>query len=254
MFFLVRTKHELNKKYDLAYIQFICYCNVKYDRKESLLLVKNYLTELPSHVCADKLINIVRSFIPVVFKSLDEYAETISHKILHSARNFEILQALEKQKVNLDKTPIIKLASEIITDRARTTKNILAFFSIINDKTILDALKKEYTLDHRAKLLDFIANCDYSILEEYHLRNIRNLISLDPTIADDISVIYANKLYARKTGHKRANADRLVRLLHTFPEISPKKLLAYLSANNKMSDIKYMVASFPNLKKLAAFI
>jgi len=254
MFSLVRNKRDIHIKYDLEYIQFVCLCNIKYERKESLLSVKNYLTEMPSHVRTDKLIKIVNSFIPTVFVSMDEYAATILHKITHSARNFDILVALEKQNVKFDKSPLIQLAIEIISERARSTKNILALFSMINDSSILGALKKEYTEAHRSNLLDLLNNCDYSILEEYHLRNIKNLISLDPTIADDIAVIYANKLYARKTAHKRANVDRIIRLLNTFPEISPKKILAYLSSNNKMVDIKHIIAAFPNLRKLAVFV
>jgi hypothetical protein len=42
--------------------------------------------------------------------------------------------------------------------------------------------------------------------------------------------------------------------MKTFPQISPKKILAYLSSQNKMTDIKYMLLAFPNLRKLAAFV
>lgn len=225
-----------------------------FSRQESLLSVKNYLTELPSHVTADKLIKIVKSFIPTVFKSIDEYAAIISHKIVHSARNFEILRALEKQGIIIDRQPLVKLAKEIMVERERSDKNILAFFSLINDSLILSKLKSDYTPNNRLSLIDFLSNCDYRILEEFHLRNIRNIISLDETIADELSIIYINKLYARRVSHKRANADRIVRLLNTFPEISPKNILAHLSSNNKMYDIKYMILAFPNLRKLAAFI
>jgi hypothetical protein len=254
MFALVRNKKNINIKYDLEYIQFVCLCDVKYERKESLLSVKNYLTEMPSHVEMDKLIKIVNSFIPTIFKSMDEYAATISNKITHSARNFEILQALEKQNVKFDKTPFVKLAIEIISERARTIKNILALFSLINDPVILVALKQEYSVAHRPQLLELLDNCDYATLEEFHLRNMKNLIALDPTIANDMAIIYANKLYARRVSHKRSNVDRLIRLLNTFPEISPKKILAYLSSNNKMIDVKHVITAFPNLRKLAVFV
>lgn len=254
MFSLVRNKNDISEQYDLAYVQFIAYCKVMFSRQESLLSVKNYLTELPSHVTADKLIKIVKSFIPTVFKSIDEYAAIISHKIVHSARNFEILRALEKQGIIIDRQPLVKLAKEIMVERERSDKNILAFFSLINDSLILSKLKSDYTPNNRLSLIDFLSNCDYRILEEFHLRNIRNIISLDETIADELSIIYINKLYARRVSHKRANADRIVRLLNTFPEISPKNILAHLSSNNKMYDIKYMILAFPNLRKLAAFI
>lgn len=254
MFTLTRTKHTIDAKYDLPYTQFISYCKVKFERKESLLSVKKYLSELPSYINADKLIKIINSFIPTVFKSMDEYAEILSTKITQSARNFEILQALEKQNVLFDRQPLVQLAKEIITERSRSNKNILAFFSLINDQNILKQLKSEYTDECRSLLLDLLNSCEYQTLEEYHLRNFKNLLALDIGAGDDIAIIYANKLYARRIGHKRSNADRLIRLLKTFTEISPKKILAYLSANNKMSDIKYIIAAFPKLKKLAAFV
>ena len=149
---------------------------------------------------------------------------------------------------------MVQLALEILSERARSIKNILAFFSLINDPSLLDAIKSEYTHSHKERLLDLLSSCDYSILEEYHLRNIKNLIALDKTIADDVAIIYANKLYARRVSHKRANVDRLIRLLNTFPEISQKKILAYLSSTNKMVDIKHVITMFPNLRKLAVFV
>ena len=48
MFAFVKNKRKININYDLEYIQFVCLCDVKYERKESLLSVKNYLTEMPS--------------------------------------------------------------------------------------------------------------------------------------------------------------------------------------------------------------
>jgi len=36
-------------------------------------------------------------------------------------------------------------------------------------------------------------------------------------------------------------------------EIARKKILAYLSSNNKIFDIKYVLSAFPELRKLAAF-
>lgn len=254
MFSLVRNKRDISYKHDLAYIQFVALCKVKHERKESLLSVRNYLTELPSHVRTDKLIKIIDSFVPIIFESIDEYAEVISSKIIHSTRNFEILQALEKQNLSINRKPLVKLAKEIMLERSRSQKNILAFFSLINDQEILQQLRSEYKVDYRPVLLEFLSNCDYQTLEEFHLRNIKNIIFLDSVIADDLALIYAKKLYARKISHKRANADRLIRLIQNFSEISSKKILAYLSSNNKMSDIKYIIAAFPNLKKLAAFI
>jgi hypothetical protein len=254
MFHLIRMKHEVSILYDIEYLQFVEYCKVKFARQESLISVKGYLTEMPSHIKLDKLINIVNSFIPIVFANMDEYAEAITKKITHSARSFDLLLALEGQGVKFDKQPIVKLASDLIVGRQHNEKNRRAFFTILNDPFIRNKLKEEYGAAHRAKLIDLIESCDYQMIEEHHLRNIKNLVELDRSLADELAVIYADKLYRRNTGHKKANADRLIRLLKTIPQIVPKKILAYLSSNNKMSDIKYVLSAFPDLKKLAAFV
>jgi len=254
MFGLVRSKHTLDAKYDLAYLQYVEFCNVKFARKESLASVKQYLTELPQHLNAEKIIKIVSSFIPIVFSSIDEYVEVITKKIVQSARHFDLLQALEQHGVGFDKGPVIKLALEIITERKYNDKNRRAFFAILNDNVVRNGLKNLYNSSHRDKLLEFLESCDYQMIEDHHLRNIKNIVDLDGSIADELAIIYADKLYHRNTGHKKANADRLIRLMKMIPQVTPKKILAYLSSNNKMSDIKYVLSAFPDLRKLAAFV
>ena len=250
----VRTKHNLDIRYNFEYLQFLEFCKVKSERKENLAPIKAYLTDLPATITVDKLTKIVESFIPIVFSSIDEYVEAISKRILISARNFDFLIALEKKGVAFNKAPLIQLTKSILMERLHNEKNRRAFLTLISNQSIRDALKQEYKPECRDKLLHLINHCEYQMLEEFHLRNIKNLIDLDETVADELAVIYADKLYQRTTGHKRANADRLIRLLNQCPQIVPKKILAYLSAKNKMSDIKYVLNSFPNLKKLAAFM
>lgn len=250
----VRLKHSVNIKYDIEYLQFLEFCKIKHDRKENLNSVKVYLTEMPSHLGVDKLINIVNSFIPIVFKDMNEYVEAVTKRITQSARSFDLLAELEKQGVKFDKGPVVSLARDIVLERAHNEKNQRAFFTIINDAGIRDAIKKDYDAPYRERLLDLLQSCDYQMIEEQHLRNIKNIVELDETVADELAIIYADKLYARSTGHKKANADRLIRLLKMVPQVTPKKILAYLSSNNKMSDIKYVLSAFPDLRKLAAFV
>jgi hypothetical protein len=73
-------------------------------------------------------------------------------------------------------------------------------------------------------------------------------------VVDELAIIYADKLYQRRTSHKKSNADRLIRLLKSVPQITPKKILAYLSSRNQVPDIKYILSAFPDLRKLAAFV
>lgn len=251
---MIKSKHSIDIKWDIELLEFLELCKVKYSRRESLDSIKEYLIEMPSHLNAEKIIKIINYFIPIVFLSLNEYVGIIAKKITQSARHYDLLLALEKQGIPFDKQPIIRLAFELITDRAHNDKNRRAFFTIINDSHIRNELKKIYNSSYREKLLSFIESCEYAIIEESHLRNIKNLIDLDISIADDLAIVYADKLYHRKAGHKKANADRLIRLLKMIPEIMPKKILVYLSSNNKMSDIKYVLSAFPDLRKLAAFV
>lgn len=254
MFEAVRLKYELDVKYDVEYLQFIEFCKIKHARKESLVSVKNYLTEMPAHMRADKLISIVNSFVPIVFKTIDEYVEIMSKKITTSHRNYELLVALEAKGVPFDKKPMIALARELVFDRDRKAKNCRAFFTILNDTEVRAAMKKEYNSTYHEKLLTLVRASDFTLLEDQHLRNLKNLIDLYPLFADEVANIYADKLYSRGLSHKRAHADRLIRLLKAIPQISQRKVLVYLSTNNKMVDIKYILNAFPDLKKLAAFV
>jgi hypothetical protein len=251
---LIKSKKNINSKYDLEYLQFIIYCQVKYNRHDNVDDIKNYFINISPQIRIDKLIEIINSIIPYVFNDIDEYAAIIYQNIINCARNFEILQALEKQNIIFDKQPIVQLAQELIIKRTRSKKNINILFTIINDQNILKQLKAQYKQEYRHHLLEFLSNCDYQELEEYHLRNIKNILTLDPVIADDLAVIYADKLYSSRLSHKKANADRLIRLMKNFSQISPKKILAYLSNHNKMTDIKYMLITFPSLRKLSAFV
>lgn len=254
MFSLVRSKHEINIKYDIEYLQFLELCKIKQARHEDLSSVKNYLTEMPSHLNLDKLISIVESFIPSVFANMDEFAQIIVKKITHSSRNFDLLIQLEERGIAFNKKSIAALAREILIERKHNDKNRRAFFTLLNNKGIASMLKSDYSPLYRPNLISLLESCNYEMIEEFHLRNIINIINLDSAVADDLAVIYADKLYARGSGHKKANADRLIRLLKTVPQISSRKVLVYLSCHNKMSDIKYILSSFPDLKKLAAFV
>lgn len=254
MFNLIKTKKIIHASYDNEYLQFLEFCKVKRAHGESLDQIKKQLTELPSHVRADKLYSLINSFIPLVFSDLNEYVNIVARKITQSSRNFDILKSLEEQGLSIDKFPMVMLAREILLERTHTIKNRRAFFAMLHDKEILTSFKQEYQSSYKPKLLGMLNHCEYSEIEERHLQNVKVLLELDVSIGDELATIYANKLYARVTGHKKANADRLIRLLKMFPTINPKKLLAYLSANNRMTDIKYVLSAFPNLKKLAAFV
>lgn len=256
MFHLVNHKFSVDIKYDIQYLQFLELCKVKRARHEDLSNVEDYLTDMPSHVTVAKLVSIVNSFIPICFESLDHYAEVVGSKVTSSYRHFDLLLELEKHGCKLDRDPLIKLAHNLIQSRGTGNgdKGCRTFFYIIKDEGIMAGLKKEYGPNDCSFLRDLVAACDFRLLEDQHMANIKNLLELDTSLAEDIACIYADKLYLRKASHKKANADRLIRLARTFPQIGPKKILSYLSHNNRMTDIKYICSAFPELAKLAAFV
>jgi hypothetical protein len=251
---LVHTKREPSVKHDVEFQQYLQYCKIKHSRKETLLPVKEYLLEISSTVRAAVLIKVVSVFIPFVFKDMNEYTDLVSKKITQSSRNFDLLRELEKEGVVFNKQPVFQLAKDLLLDRVLNDKNRRAFFRLLADPNILEKLKDIYKPAYKTRLLNLLEASEYQEIEGNHLNNVKNLLELDPTLGEELANIYADKLYQRRTGHKKANADKLIRLIRAFPQVQPKKVLAYLSSNNRMSDIKYILSAFPELKKLAAFV
>lgn len=254
MIVLARVKSELTLKYDLEYSQLFYFCKAKFQKKLSLNKIKNYLVEFAPNISVKKLVGIVNDFSPYLFKDMDEFAEIVVSQLFHCASNYLLLLFLEKNGIIFDKVPLIDLANEIVLERSQTEKNARILFSILNDEVVLAGLKEKYTQLHKQKLISLIKECNFYLIEENSLKNIKNLISLDSSIADEIALIYAKKLFSRNITHKRANADRLIRLVKNVRQISSKKILAFLAARNKMSDIKYMAKVFPEIKKLSNFV
>ena len=238
---------------DTRHIQFIAWVKTKSAKKENLTAIQDYLTNAPYVMDTRSLVEMVKHFIPYLFPTMDVYVALLSKKA-GIFRNFQVLKDLEVLGFTVDKSPLFKMAKDLLFKRVPNRPNRRSLFSLLNDMSVMADLKSAYLPIHRPRLMALIGECDYREIEEYHLRNIKNLLELDASVADELLVIYADKLFARGWGNKKANADRLVRACKTFPQFSPKKVLAYLSANNRMSDIKHIVSAFPDLKVLVPFI
>jgi len=256
LFQLIKFKYDLSLEYDIELIQYLELCKVKRARGESLATIRNQLSNMPSYTRVDKLIKVINAFIPTAYKDMDEYIFVLARKISHSSRNFELLRTLEKGGLTYDKQPIVELAFDIIENKASVSgsKYRTAFLSIIDDEYIIEKLKDKYTEKTKKDLLNLIKDFNFRELESDHLKNFKNLIKIDSSLAEELTIQYANSLYLRSGTHKRANIDRLIRLAKTISEVSAKKILAYLSTNNKVNDIKYLLSSFPELNILAAFV
>jgi hypothetical protein len=251
---LLISNYSASPLYHNPYVQFIAWAKAKANKKENLQDIKDFLISLPPIMQVAKLISVVGHFIPFIFSNIEEYIQIITKNISHSARSLEVIKQFEAQGLVIDRVPINKEARNLLFKRVPNKPNRRAFMAMLNDPAIMATLKAEYKPEHRDRLLALVKRCDYKEIEEQHLRNIKNLLELDASIADDLITTYADRLYARGTGDKGANIKRLIRACKTYPQFSPKKVLAYLSANNRMSDIKFLVASFHDLKLLVPFV
>jgi hypothetical protein len=248
------TQLHASPEFNNEYIQLMAWCKVKANNKESIVAIREFLLGLVHKVQIHRIPSIIGNFTPFIFKDMTEYVSILSKRVGQSARNLEAIQELEKQGLPVDKLALAKLAKDLLFKRVPNRKNRLAFFALIDNPVIMAELKSEYKPQHRNDLLAIINNCDHREIEKHHLRNIKNLLELDASIAEELVITYADRLYARGTGNRGANVKRLIRACKTFPEFSPKKVLVYLSADKRMDDVKKLVASFHDLKLLVPFI
>lgn len=247
-------KSEVSLEHDVEYQQFYAYCQVKAERKDNLFTIKKYFLELVNFTKHHHLLNIVEKFIPAIFKDFDEYATLVAWRIPKSVGNFPLLQTLIARGIHFNKNSLIDLGEKILSKKLFDKKYRLAFWEILTDADVLAGLKLRYNSVLKRNLLELLENCEYHELGENYLQNMKNLVILDPEISNEVAIFYVKKLYTCYTVHKKANSDKLLRLLHQIPEISPKKILVYLSSENKRTEIKYIMEKFPELKNLGAFI
>ena len=251
---LLMTQYNASPAYHNSYIRFIAWSKAKVSQKVNITSLKDLLLSMPHFTQASKILSVVRNFTPHLFTSEAEYIADLSIEVGHSAHSFEIIKQLEGQGISIDKAPLFKLVRNLLFKRAVNRPNRRSFFAMIDDPSIMAHLKSEYKPEHRDRLLSLVRACEYKEIEEYHLRNVKNLLELDDSIADELMTTYANSLYARGIGYKKANVQRLIRLCRTHQQFSPKKILVYLSSQNRMADIKYLMIAFPDLKKLIPFV
>jgi len=250
---LIKVKSSPNPKYDVELIQFIEYCKYRRSKKESLYSLQESFIILTPQTNLNKLVKMVNYLIPSLFKDINEFGNLILNRILHYPLNFKLLTLLKDYGYKLNIKPIIFDIIEIIFKSNEKHYNNSILY-LINNDIIRNELKKSYNNSYKKEFLNFIESCDFWQLEDKWLKNIINMIDIAPETANDIAIIYINKLYNQYYTHKRANSDRIIRLIKKCPQISTKKVLAHLSFHGKMSDIKQLVSAFPELKKLSAFV
>lgn len=252
---LLMRSYGASPAYNNVYLQLIAWAKAKNNKKLGIKAIEELLVGLIHFTSVEETLKVIKEFVPHIFPTFDDYISIISKNVPQSGRNFQMMKELERLGVVLDKEPVYKLARDLLFKRALNRPNRRTLFNLFTDDAVMTHIKGQYkTVEHKTRLVDFVKSCDYKEIEEQHLRNIKNLLDLDPTIADDLLTTYADKLYARGTGAQGANVKRLIRACKTFPHFSPKKVLVWLSNNNRMPNIKFLVSAFPELKPLVPFV
>jgi hypothetical protein len=251
---LLMHTDQLSPQYNNVYLQLIAWTKAKNNKKLGTKAIEELLVGMLHFTSADQTLQVIKNFIPHIFRNFSDYVAIISKNIPQSARNFQMMKELEGLGVMLDKDPMYKLAQDLLFKRALHRPNRRTFFNLLTDSSIMNHLKSQYKPEHRARLIALIQSCDHKELEGEHFRNIKNLLDLDPSIADELLTTYADKLYARGSGDQGANIKRLIKACKTFPHFSPKKVLVWLSNNNRIANIKFLTAAFPELKPLVPFV
>jgi hypothetical protein len=257
-FWFVKNTFKIDADNDIEYVQFLELCKVKKEKNYSLVEIKDKLANMPMYVSKNKMIFIVKSFIPVIFNSYDEYILMLFHSSRINSETIEFLLSLDEYQINFNPNTFKDFFLSILKGGKALTKKASHYLrrdrrvllNLISNQFILNDLKKCWSTDLSADFLVILKTANYS---ELNIDYIKNIIALDVNIADDITNIYLDSLYSRFTTHKRSNVDKIVNLINKVPEISAKKVLSWMSMNNKNSDIKYLMKKFPDLKKLSMF-
>lgn len=251
---LLMHTYNVNPQYNNVYLQMIAWTKAKNNKKLGTKAIESLLIELIHFNSVPQVLEVIKQFIPHIFQNMDEYVTLISKGITASSRNMQLVQELEKLGISLDKEPMLKLSRDLLFKRALNRPNRRTLFNLFTDQVVMDHLKAQYKPENRDRLIAFVKSCDFKEIEERHLRNIKNLLDIDVTIADELLTTYAEKLYARGTGAQGANIKRLIKACKTYPQFSPKKLLVWMSNNNRVSNIKFLTSAFPDLKPLVPFL
>jgi len=238
------------------YLQFVQLCKVKSLHKNDLKSIKTFLMDLFSYVNAYKLYQILNSIIPLIFNSFTDYFYFVAKNSKDHYLTFKVFRSLKKRGVIIEPECLNDMIRSLLFNKNPLGKvrRAHSFFFILSDVDCRESFKKTFTSDYSKQIPNFIKYLDLRDMEGEHFSNIKNLIYLDSSLADDIATTYLEKIYARSVVHKKANADKIIKLLKLIPEISPKKVIFWLSSMKRVNDVNYVLKEFPSLKSLVAFL
>jgi hypothetical protein len=254
--FLLKSRKKPNIEKSIEYIQFLQLCKVKIKYKQNVKNIKMFLYSLPNCVNNEKLLLMTQSVFPDICKSATDYICQVLKIYKKFPNIFGFVDFLERKNIFVDKEEIIKIINDYFFGKNPPALMFRSsiLLEIISNNIGLEIIKKIYNINNKNKIIVLIKNLSFSQLEGQYFIHIKNLLSIDDSLVDNIMEIYLEKLYTRTVYHKRANTDRIIKLNQLSPLINFKKVINWLSKNNRTSDAQYFMKKFPEFSRLAAFV
>ncbi len=249
---LLRKKLEV-KQSSIEYVQYLEMVKARWKRKESLAEVRNYLLELPDSIKPEQVILIIKSFIPYVFKDMNEYISNLCKRVIYSTRNLIILKELKKKGFDYN-VDLLKERMDIILDTNSCTKMSKAFVALLYEPEIVAHLKDKLTPAVNAKVLDLLDYCSFKELEINNYYIFQVLTNLDPKFTPLLLHAYVDTLTQRGNKHLKSNSNKIAKLTRYVPAFLAKDTFRYLVSTNRLNYIKALTIHFPEYKGLIPFI
>lgn len=240
-------------KNNVAYIQALIFAKVLKNRKIASSYGKRILLSYRHPSRALQIIDVVKDFVPTIFKNQEEYFTLLSKKVEESVGTFKFIMELEKLGFPIDKAPLNNLALRLLSKRKFNDVNRKWLFRFFDNREIFEFLKSNYKSEYKDRLLKLVDGAYFYEIDGFELKNMKLLLELDKSIAEDLIKKYADKLYNRWTGHKFANVNRLIKAVKTFDCFSARNMLVYLSQKDRSNDIAHWINAFPELQHLGSF-
>ena len=198
---------------------------------------------------------LINSFVPILYPSTDDYIKSLYKSIILNPKNIDFIFSLDKINIKFDTKILVPFFFKLLRkNKVPTFKERSLMFKILENENILNELKKQITVKDKDYLIEGLGCCNYTEYEKCHFKNMKNLIQLDSSLTDNLVDDYLSQILVQETNHKKAKIDKILKLLKNCKQISPKKVLTWLSNNKRSNEIKYLVSSYPDLKKLVAFV
>ncbi len=249
---LFRNRQDLNIKYYTEFIQYLEFTKVKYNRKENLSHIRNYLLELPNSFKVEKVIEIVKLFVPVIFKDVNEFATQLCKKIIHSPKNLLILKELEKKGVQYNRQLLVD-CFELVLTKPTTHKTAKAFMALMEEKEVVAHLKG-LNSSHGSKMDELLFELNFKDFEHNKYVVFDNLTQNYEDLIQPLLELYIDKLLLRGSRYMKSNCNRCARLCQALPCFEPKMVFHYFSSKNKLEYVREFSNLYPAFKQYIPFL